>query len=74
MFIGEVYGKLVYLLDSKCFIIAVCMVLCGNICSSGFYSDGFHVRGAEWRGKKRPVVEKSSRPGQRTPKCKPLSC
>lgn len=29
------------------------MVLCGNICSSGFYSDGFHVRGAEWREKKK---------------------
>lgn len=24
------------------------MVLCGNICFSGFYSDDFHVQGAEW--------------------------
>lgn len=23
------------------------MVLCGNICSSGFYSDDVHVQGAE---------------------------
>lgn len=45
MFVGEAYRKWVYLLNSKCFIIAVCMVLRGNICSSGFYSDDFHVRG-----------------------------
>lgn len=24
------------------------MVLCGNICFSGFYSDDLHVQGAEW--------------------------
>lgn len=45
MFVGEAYWKWVYLLNSKCFIFAVCMVLRGNICSSGFYSDDFHVRG-----------------------------
>lgn len=33
MFIGEVYRKRVYLLDSKCFIIAVCMVLCVPVVS-----------------------------------------
>lgn len=47
MFIGEVYWKLIYLLNYKCFIIAVCMVLCGNICFSGFYSDDLQVQGAE---------------------------
>lgn len=47
MFVGEAYWKWVYLLNSKCFIIAVCMVLRGNICSSGFYSEDFHVRGCE---------------------------
>lgn len=52
MFVGEAYRKWVYLLNSKCFIIAVCMVLCGNICSSGFYSDDFHVRGCEVAQKK----------------------
>lgn len=35
----KVYWKWVYLLNYKCFIIAVCMALCGNICFSGFYSD-----------------------------------
>lgn len=48
MFIGEVYWKWIYLLNYKCFIIAVCMVLCGNICFSGFYSDDLYVQGAEW--------------------------
>lgn len=28
-------------------------MVCGNICSSGFYSNGFHVRGAEWHEKKK---------------------
>lgn len=35
------------LLNYKCFIIAVCMVLCGNICFSGFYSNDLHVQGVE---------------------------
>lgn len=47
------------------------MVLCGNICSSGFYSDDFHVQGEEWhqKKKKRLVADQRSRPSWRTPKC-----
>lgn len=51
IFIREVYQKRIYLLTYKCFIYAVCMVLRGNICFSGFYSDDFHVQGAERREK-----------------------
>lgn len=32
MFIGDIYWRLIYLFNYKCFIIAVCMVLCGDIC------------------------------------------
>lgn len=59
MFIGEVYWKWIYLLNYKCFIIAVCMVLCGNICFSGFYSDDLYVQGADWGGRKKKVVKRS---------------
>lgn len=47
MFIGQVYWKWIYLLNYKCFIIAVCMVLCGNICFSGFCSNDLHIQGVE---------------------------
>lgn len=29
------------------------MVLCGNICFSGFYSDDLYVQGADWEKKKK---------------------
>lgn len=48
----------------KCFIYAVCMVLRGNICFSGFYSDDFHVQGAERREK---AVKKKKKNNTITP-------
>lgn len=58
MFIGDVYWKGIYLLKYKCFIIAVCMVQCGNICFSGFYSDDLHVQNAARWGRRWPVALK----------------
>lgn len=47
------------------------MVLRGNICFSGFYSDDFHVQGAEWGEGPSDVLAQSQ--VLRPPRCLPIS-